>query len=148
MLARIADGLRLTFLDPMQRAVTIPRAILDFFDAFSLSVVVIYVIRVVGLSPGLMGLAFALSAVGFVVGSVAAPRFERRVGVGGAILWGLVLVAASPYTMIAANRNLPDWINVLFFAMPGLIGGTPRAANPRATRGGRARSRRWGRRSG
>jgi MFS family permease len=123
MLARIGDGLRMTFLDPMQRAVTIPRAILDFFDAFSLSVVVIYVIRVVGLSPGLMGLAFALSAVGFVVGSVVAPRFERRFGVNGAIVWGLALVGASPYTMVVANRALPDWVNVLCFAMPGLIGG-------------------------
>jgi MFS family permease len=119
----IVEGLRLTFLDPMQRAVTIPRAILDFFDAFSMTVVVIYVIRVVGLSPGLMGLAFALSAVGFVVGSAIAPRFERRLGTGGAIVFGLGLVAASPYTMVVANRALPGWVNVLFFAMPGLIGG-------------------------
>jgi MFS family permease len=123
MLARIREGLRLTFLDPMQRAVTIPRAILDFFDAFSLSVIVIYVIREVGLSPGLMGLAFALSAVGFVVGSLVGPRFERRFGVSATILWGLALVGASPYTMVAANDALPDWVNVLFFALPGLIGG-------------------------
>jgi MFS family permease len=123
MAARIVDGLRLTFLDPMQRAVTIPRAILDFFDSFSFSVVVIYVITVVGLSPGLMGLAFALSAVGFVVGSMVAPRFQRRFGVDGAIVWGLALVAASPYTMVVANSRLPDWLNVVFFAMPGLIGG-------------------------
>jgi MFS family permease len=123
MLARIREGLRLTFLDPMQRAITVSRAILDFFDAFSLSVIVIYVIRVVELSPGLMGLAFALSSVGFVVGSLAAPRFERRFGLAGTILSGLALVGVSPYTMIAANRALPDWVNVLFFAMPGLIGG-------------------------
>ncbi len=123
MLSRIREGLRVTFLDPMQRAVTIPRAILDFFDAFSLSVIVIYVIREVELSPGLMGLAFALSSVGFVVGSAMAPRFERRFGVDRTILWGLALVGASPYTMVAANRALPDWVNVLFFALPGLIGG-------------------------
>ena len=123
MLVRIREGLRETFLDPMQRAITIPRAILDFFDAFSLSVIVIYVIREVGLSPGLMGLAFALSSVGFVIGSVVAPRFERRFGVNGAILWGLALVGASPYTMVAASSGLPDWVNVSFFALPGLIGG-------------------------
>jgi MFS family permease len=123
MLHRIREGLRLTFLDPMQRAITIPRAILDFFDAFSASVIVIYVIREVGLSPGLMGLAFALSSVGFVVGSAVGPRFERRFGVARTILWGLALVAASPYTMVAANDALPDWVNVLFFALPGLIGG-------------------------
>jgi MFS family permease len=123
MLARIREGLRLTFLDPMQRAITMTRAILDFFDAFSLSVIVIYVIRLVGLSPGLMGLAFALSSVGFVLGSLVAPRFERRFGLAGTILGGLALVGASPYTMIAANRALPDWVNVLFFVIPGLIGG-------------------------
>jgi MFS family permease len=70
-----------------------------------------------------MGLAFALSAVGFVVGSMVAPRFQRRFGVDGAIVWGLALVAASPYTMVVANRGLADWLNVLLFAMPGLIGG-------------------------
>ena len=123
MLAQIREGLRVTFLDPMQRAITIPRAILDFFDAFSLSVLAIYVIREVGLSPGLMGLAFALSSVGFVIGSLVAPRFERRFGVSGAILWGLALIGASPYTMVAANDALPDWVNVSFFALPGLIGG-------------------------
>jgi MFS family permease len=123
MIARIREGLRVTFLDPMQRALTVPRAILDFFDAFSLSVIVIYVIREVDLSPGLMGLAFSLSSVGFVVGSVVGPRFERRFGVARAILWGLALVAASPYTMVTANDALPDWVNVLFFALPGLIGG-------------------------
>jgi hypothetical protein len=123
MLVRIREGLRVTFLDPMQRAVTIPRAILDFLDAFSLSVIVIYVIREVGLSPGLMGLAFALSSVGFVIGSIVAPAFERRFGVDGAIMWGLALIGASPYTMVAASDALPDWVNVSFFALPGLIGG-------------------------
>jgi MFS family permease len=123
MLARIREGLRVTFVDPMQRAITIPRAILDFFDAFSTSVIVIYVIRQVGLSPGLMGLAFSLSSVGFVMGSLVGPRFERRYGVARTILWGLALVAASPYTMVAANDALPDSVHVLFFAMPGLIGG-------------------------
>jgi len=122
-LGQIVDGLRLTFRDPLQRAVTIPRAILDFFDAVSATVLVVYIIRVVGLSPGLMGLAFALSGCGFVVGSMVAPRLERRLGVGAAILLGLALVVASPYTMVVANRNLPDAVNVLFFALPGLIGG-------------------------
>src|SRR5207248_9095662 len=51
------------------------------------------------------------------------PRVERRLGIGGAILFGLALVGASPYTMVIAHPGLPDAVNVLFFAMPGLIGG-------------------------
>jgi MFS family permease len=121
---QIGDGLRLTFMDPMQRAITIPRAWLDLIDAISRTVLVLYIIREVGLTPSLMGLALALSAAGFVVGSVIAPRVERRLGTGGAIVLGLGLVAASPYTMVIANDGLPDAVNVLFFALPGFIGGT------------------------
>ena len=121
---RIVEGLRVTFVDPMQRAITVPRAILDLIDAISLTVIVLYILRDVGLSPQLMGLAFALSSVGFVAGSLIAPRVERRLDIGGMIVLGLFLVAASPYTMVVANDSLPDAVNVLLFAVPGFIGGT------------------------
>jgi MFS family permease len=124
ILRQIGEGLRLTFMDPMQRAITIPRAILDLVDAISITIVVLYAIRVVRLTPSLLGVAFALSAVGFVAGSLIAPRVERRLAVGGAIVLGLGLVAASPYTMVIANDGLPDAVNVLFFAIPGFVGGT------------------------
>jgi MFS family permease len=121
---RIVHGLRVTFVDPMQRAITVPRAILDLIDAMSITVLVLYIIREVGLSPQLMGLAFALSSVGFVVGSLIAPRVERRLDIGRMIVLGLFMVAISPYTMVIANDGLPDAVNVLFFAIPGFIGGT------------------------
>jgi Na+/melibiose symporter-like transporter len=121
---QIGEGLRLTFLDPMQRAITIPRAWLDLIDALSTTIVVLYILREVRLTPSLMGVAFALSSAGFVAGSIIAPRIERRLGTGGAIVLGLGLVAASPYTMVIANDALPDAVNVLFFALPGFIGGT------------------------
>ena len=121
---QIGEGLRLTFLDPMQRAITIPRAWLDLIDALATTIVVLYILREVRLTPSLMGVAFALSSAGFVAGSIIAPRVERRLGMGGAIVLGLGLVAASPYTMVIANDGLPDAVNVLFFALPGFIGGT------------------------
>jgi MFS family permease len=113
-----------TFVDPMQRAITVPRAVLNLIDALVMTVIVLYILRDVGLSPQLMGLAFALSSVGFVAGSLIAPRVERRLDIGGMIVLGLFLVAISPYTWVVANDSLPDAVNVLFFAVPGLIGGT------------------------
>jgi MFS family permease len=121
---QVADGLRTTFVDPIQRAITVPRAILDLIDAITMTVIVLYIIREVGLTPQAMGLAFALSSVGFVAGSLIAPRVERRLNVGRMIVLGLFLVAISPYTMVIANDSLPDTVNVLFFAIPGFIGGT------------------------
>jgi MFS family permease len=122
--SQIVDGLRATFVDPVQRAITIPRAILDLMDSLSMTVIVLYILRDVRLTAPLMGLAFALSSVGFVAGSLIAPRVERRLEIGGMIVLGLFLVAISPYTMIIANDGLPDAVNVLFFAIPGFIGGT------------------------
>lgn len=123
MLRQIVEGLRVTFLDPMQRAITMPRLILDFVDGISAAVIAIYVIREVGLSPSLFGVALALSAIGFAVGSAIAPRIERRLGIGTMIVLGLGLVAASPYTMVIANSGLPDVVNIAFFTLPGWIGG-------------------------
>jgi MFS family permease len=121
---QIADGLRATFVDPIQRAITIPRAILDLMDSLAVTVIVLYILRDVRLTPAQMGLAFALSSVGFVAGSLIAPRVERRLEIGGMIVLGLFMVAVSPYTMVIANDSLPDAVNVLFFAIPGFIGGT------------------------
>jgi MFS family permease len=120
---QIAEGLRTAFADPMQRAITTPRLILDFIDALAAAIFVIYAIREVGLNSALLGTALALAAIGFVVGSLVAPRIERRIGVGAMIVLGLGMVAASPYTMIVAHRGLPNIVNVLFLAIPGWVGG-------------------------
>jgi MFS family permease len=94
----------------MQRALTIPRALLDFFDALSTTVLVLYIIREVRLTPPLMGLAFALSSVGFVAGSLVAPRVERRLDIGGMIVLGLFLVAVglrSAVVVVALGYGIP-----------------------------------------
>jgi MFS family permease len=122
--ASMREGLRTVFLDPLQRSLTIPRAILDVVDATSLAVYFIYVIRLVGLTPGVLGTTFSLVSVGFVMGSLFAPRVERRVGAGRTALLGLAMVGASPYTMLLADRSHPTWLNVLFLVIPGLLGGS------------------------
>jgi MFS family permease len=123
MLVEIREGVRATFLDRMQRAVTIPRAILDLIDAMSAAVIVLYIIREVGMDAAQLGIAFAISSLGFVLGSVVAPRIARRLGIGGSIVLGLALVAVSPYSMLVASRSHTDLTNVLCFILPGWIGG-------------------------
>jgi MFS family permease len=120
---RIGEGLRMAFLDPMQRAITAPLALLYLVDALSLSVYVIFVLRVVRLSPGSLGLVFMVGAAGFLTGSAVAPRIERRMGAGRATLLGLGLVAASPFTMVLADASHPLWLNLFFLGFPGLLGG-------------------------
>jgi MFS family permease len=120
---QIAEGLRVTFRDPLQRAISLPRVLLDFVDAMSGAVFFIYVLREVALPKGLLGLALAIGAFGFIGGSLAVPRIEQRLGTGWTIVLGLAMVAASPYTMVVARRSLPAAVNVACFALPGIIGG-------------------------
>ena len=123
MRRRLAEGLRVAFLDPLQRAVTAPSAILALVDALSITVYVIYVLRIVEMPAWGLGVAFMFGSAGFLTGSAFAPRIERRLGAGRAALLGLGLVAASPFTMVLANADHPLWLNLAFFAIPGLLGG-------------------------
>jgi MFS family permease len=119
----VAEGLKLTFRDPIQWAITLPQAMLEFVNALIISVLVIYVIREVRLTPGFLGVALGAGSAGFLAGSVIGPRIERRLHTGRAILLGLGLVAASPYTMVLANHKYPTAVNVICFMVPGLVGG-------------------------
>ncbi|HEX5937828.1 MAG TPA: MFS transporter [Actinomycetota bacterium] len=120
---RIAEGLRVAFLDPLQRAITAPSAILALVDALSLAVYVIYALRTVAMPAWAFGVVFMAGSAGFLLGSAVAPRIERRLGAGRAALLGLGLVGASPFTMVLANAVHPLWLNLVFLGIPGLVGG-------------------------
>ena len=121
---RIAEGLRVAFRDPLQRAITAPSAILALVDALSIAVYVIYLLRTVAMPAWALGVSFMFGSAGFLIGSAVAPRIERRLGAGRAALLGLGLVAASPFTMVLASADHPLWLNIAFFAVPGLLGGS------------------------
>jgi MFS family permease len=120
---RIGEGLRVAFFDPMQRAITAPQVLLYLVDALSLSVYVIFTLRVVGLSPASLGVVLMVGAASFLAGSAVAPRIERRIGAGRAALLGLALVGASPFTMLLAAESHPLWLNLFFLGFPALLGG-------------------------
>jgi MFS family permease len=120
---RIGEGLRLAFLDPMQRAVTAPLAMLEFVNALSFAVYAIFVLEVVELPPAAFGAVFAVASAGFLMGSVIAPRLERRMRAGRAAILGLGLVGLSPFTMVLAEAEHPLWLNLVFLGLPGIVGG-------------------------
>ena len=120
---RIGEGLRVAFLDPMQRAITAPAVLLEFVDGLSLAVYAIFALRVVNLRPAALGIVFATAAVGFLAGSAVAPKLERRMRPGRAALLGLALVGISPFTMVLADADHPLVLNLVFLGLPGIVGG-------------------------
>jgi MFS family permease len=120
---RICEGVRVAFLDPMQRAITTPLVMLEFVNALSFAVYAIFVLKVVRLPPAALGIVFAIASVGFLAGSAVAPLLERRMRAGRAAILGLGLVAASPFTMVLARPEHPLALNLLFLGLPGIVGG-------------------------
>jgi MFS family permease len=120
---RIREGVRVAFLDPMQRAISTPLLMLEFVNALSFAVYAIFVLEVVRLPPAALGAVFAIASVGFLAGSAAAPWLERRMRAGRAAILGLGLVAASPFTMVLARAEHPLALNLLFLGLPGIVGG-------------------------
>ena len=86
----LAVGPRFVVRDGLQRSIAGSAATLNFFGAAQLAIVFLYASAELGMSPGLIGLAFAAGAVGALIGAVLAPRVTTRLGPGRAILWATV----------------------------------------------------------
>ena len=52
------------------------------------AILALYLVRQLGMSPGLMGVVFAISQAGYLLGAVFVGRISRRIGVGPAIFAG------------------------------------------------------------
>jgi MFS family permease len=63
-------------------------AVVNFFNMMYFALFTLYVLRVLHVSPGLLGVVLGCGAVGGVLGSFATKRIARRTGVGLAYVAG------------------------------------------------------------
>jgi MFS family permease len=94
---------------------------LNFFSFVAAALVVLYASRTLGLSAGVIGLAFGVGAVGGLVGAVLAGRIARRIGTGRVIAIGAVLFSA-PYAVVPLAAG-PDWSKAAVLALVEAVGG-------------------------
>jgi len=73
-------GLGFVVRQPLQRAGAGAAATLNFFGMGQFAIVVLFATRDLGLSPGVIGLAFGAGSIGGLVGAVAAPTVAARIG--------------------------------------------------------------------
>ncbi len=119
----IKVGLRFTITQPTLRALMGAMATWRFFGGFYAALYGLYVLRVIGLSPALLGIIVGMGGIGSLVGAMAADRLSGRWGLGrviiGAFLWSSVIgllvplagFAGSPATAVAlllASQLLGD----------------------------------------
>jgi MFS family permease len=94
----IAEGLGFVVRHPLLRRIVACTGTANFGSAMSGALLVLYSLRVLGLSESALGIVFAAGSVGGLVGAVTGARFARWVGEGRAIpLSSLVIV---PFTAL------------------------------------------------
>jgi Na+/melibiose symporter-like transporter len=81
-LREMAAGVRAVLGHELRRLIIAAAALWNLFYCFILAVFVLHVVRSLGVSPWLLGVAYLPGGLGFMAGATLAPRLARRIGVG------------------------------------------------------------------
>ena len=119
----LGEGLRYVRDDPLQRAIAGSAATLNFFGLAIYAVLVLYAVRSLHLSSGLIGLAFAGGAVGALLGTQIAPRLTRRLGAGRTIMLATIGFPPALAIVPLASPGQPAWLAVTILAVAEAVGG-------------------------
>jgi MFS family permease len=82
----IAEGLRYVLTHPYLKNIAACTATFNFFGMFQAAVLLVYAVRVLDLSPAVIGLALTLSNVGPMAAAFSADKISSRLGVGRTII--------------------------------------------------------------
>jgi MFS family permease len=102
MKEEVKEGLRWVFGNPYLRWIAASTATFNFFGNIIFAVYLVFAVRTLDLRPGVIGVIFTVSSVGYLTGALLANRLSRRFGVGPTIIIGaagsvsLLLLAIAP----------------------------------------------------
>jgi predicted MFS family arabinose efflux permease len=112
---QFTEGLRYIRRSPTLLATLAATATINFFNFVFFALFILYATRELDVSPGLLGLILGAGAVGGLVGSVAAGRISRGLGVGPAFILGCVLFPA-PFLLVPLAGGPRPLVLALLFA--------------------------------
>ncbi|MFF2326980.1 MULTISPECIES: MFS transporter [unclassified Streptomyces] len=119
---RAREGMSFVVRHPVLRATLGCAATVNFFTFVAGSgLIVLFANRSLGLSAGVIGIAFGIGATGSLLGAVLAPKVSRRFGVGRSIVVGAVLFPA-PIALAAAAGG-PLWLRAGALAAAEFLSG-------------------------
>ena len=109
VIAQIREGLRIVVRDPRLRHIATCTAWSNFFSSATFSALFFLLLRDLGFDALSLGILFAVSSIGGIVGAIVSARIAKRIGVGWAIILGAVLfgLPVLPLPFIAAAIALP-----------------------------------------
>lgn len=114
LVREIGEGLSWVFGNPLLRRIVGTTGMANFFGTIAQTLVPIFVLRELGLSPQMFGIVFSLSAVGGLVGAIATPRIITWLGEARAIPISAIAFSVAPLFLPAISL-------VPAFAFPLLV---------------------------
>ena len=103
----IVEGLRLVLGNAVLRATAASNVTMDFCSRMYGTLYSFYALEVLGFEPGVLSMIYAVGGVSSFVGAFAAGWAARRVGVGPAMVYALLLVATGMvFTPLATGATV------------------------------------------
>ncbi len=99
MLRAAVDGLKIVIRNPTLRALLGCVGTINLFNTLLETIFLLYMTERLGLEPGVIGLIFASGSIGFMVGALVAERITQRIGLGPAIIAGVLIASGSDFVL-------------------------------------------------
>lgn len=99
----IGEGLGWVFGNPLLRRIVCTTGTANFFGTIATTLLPIFVLRELGLSPEMLGVVFSLSAVGGLLGAIATPHIVKRIGEARAIPISAIIFCLVPFFLPAIS---------------------------------------------
>jgi MFS family permease len=113
ILAELREGFAVVAQNPILRALAATGGTYNLFNAWIEVLFVLLAVRALGLSPALIGLVLSAGAAGALMGSLAAEPLARRIGIGPAVVWTVVLECAAMLPIAFAGGSAAMVLSVL-----------------------------------
>ncbi len=114
--ADLSAGIQIIVRQPILRSFLASLAAFNFFSYMIRALYVLYVLRALGVSPGLLGVIYAAGSAGFPIGALLAGPLARRLGAGPAIILGAGLSNLAYLLILLAHGSLVFIVSALIAA--------------------------------
>ncbi|BFU46204.1 MFS transporter [Krasilnikovia sp. MM14-A1004] len=112
---RLAAGVRYVAGSPILRAILLGTTTLNLFNYIFAALFILYVTKDLHVAPGTLGLVIGAGAAGGLLGAALAGPISRRIGIGPALILGLVAFPA-PLILVPLAGGPPPVVLALLFA--------------------------------
>ncbi len=120
----VAEGLRAVARHRFLRLIVLIVGSFNFFSGLAQAVFVLFMVRELRLPPATIGLVFAVTGPGALIGALLAPRLARRVGMGWTIMLGGLLFGTGWAVTPLASGSRPVATLILMAGQLALFTGS------------------------